>query len=322
MPDYSLLPPLWPDHVARLSAGDLSALVDMEPHRRRGWWYAHVFGGNIDDYTKVSQQLTQCNAAQPSPIVRYPHGIYGLQLWHTANLGQSTAAQLLLSTFFPQATGGWLTLALVAEFINAYCDLLFGDLCGVDGRINVVVNARSPLSSAAIIAQAIGVPIYTVILSHTGTPYRPQDDYAAPVRQLLTQSAGATRFQQRFPDVVQGECTADDAADFLAAYWDEYDELISLDLAAVLTTAEDYRTQAENRHAIVAVDDTHPFLQAPQLLSIITEKRPLPYADACEQLSLLSGWPIPDALLTADGAASLGRLDSLSTILQSLGDNH
>lgn len=157
-------------------------------------------------------------------------------------------------------------------------------------QINVCAPTDSAAFAGCVLAQHLGVPIYTVIGAEDKTrPYEKKRNTMIGAR-LLNEIAGSDHWEN-MRDVVSGCADEEDEMDTIATVWEELGYLLHPQSARTFYVADVYRNEAENRHKMVVIALASPYEKAIDVLDAILEYRVKDEDTAKKQLAIETSWP-------------------------------
>ena len=272
--------------MARLSLpmikGKLQALAAMDTATRRKALFAEV-------------GLPMPPMPAPKTVGQLDEGLFLLELWD----------ETLTTPPLPRGAGEMQAALLhrVGELIDAYLDCV----AEVGEDLNVCVSTENPYWVAALWAQYMGVPIYTVVGAddHRQQTLRltkgksvatkdwhgllcPLLDVAEPSGDRWQIPTG--RWAKALPNALLGYADEEGRMEGLATAFDTYDHLLAAVDGDTYYVAEIYRSEAEDETPMLLLLTEHPLLDPLTLYEAVNEK---PIADVDTARRLLqeqSGW--------------------------------
>ncbi len=258
------------------------------------------------------QKWATCSfdSGEAPALCRMGEGMWALELWHDALLGAGVIGQTYVDSYRESygQTSAADVLLYVAALTAAYGDMVAEGLVAQGAPINVCVSCKHPAFAAACIAQKEGLPIYTVVGEDDGTLAAAKRGAPLPPRWQVLAPYAAKGFAKAFPDVLEGNVSAEEAADAILEVLEDSGYLLSPTSARAARLAAIYREEAESRNPMVVVIGHHPYLEAMTLAQVLTDETPKDEYKAMRLCELESGWEIPAALLNPQKAAEIRKI--------------
>ena len=246
-------------------------------------------------------------------LIRVGEGHWVLELWHTEDLGASHPAKSA-ATAYAKRWGQAIPDAMLyaGDVVSAYCDLVADGVVPKGGQINVTCSTRHPLFVGAVIAQASGLPLYTVVGVDEDGKLRKYKQTGRDLPQewrLLSPYLAGKDVQTALKDVLDIQCDAEDAEEAMVGLADEEGYLLHPMGARAYYASTVYREEAESRNPILSVAPFHPYVAYRRVCTWMCERTPKRLDEALKLLELETGWEIPAELTNGEMAQAI--IDSI-----------
>lgn len=256
--------------------------------------------GVVTDEDAWSRAVQTATADEPA-VCALDVGAWALELWHSPDLGVHPTAYAYWQAYREITHCSDLAdieiYLYVADIADAYCILRAeGDL--PTETINLFCDVRVPAFPAAVIAQQMGLPLYSVVGSDDAdmTLYNACRKDVLPDRwSVLRPYMKGHAFREAFPDVLFATCSLDAAGCAMENQMDTNGYLLDTMGARARDLVEEYRLEAESRNDCLIVVPFHPYLNAVRLWWWLAEHT-VSVPDAIRNLEEQSGWEIPACL--------------------------
>ena len=254
-----------------------------------------LYGADIQDKERAVQLAHAVWGEWDNALCPLEDGVVVWQLWQEG--WPHGAYGLAYRALYPQGDDAW-TAAMTAAQLGVAYDAMVADGLVPSGKQINVCCADYPTWVGCILAQRMGVPIYTVVGA---------DNEKGMLRTAMTATVHTDEgkvldntvlspWQKHLPDVLVGVADRQDTMDALAIAWEEQGYLMHPETARAYSVACDYRREAENRHIMVVAAPFHPY-DAPETVHEAVLEYPAATDDkAIETLQLQTGLlpcPVP-----------------------------
>ena len=284
-----------------MTAIDIAAYMPLDYVARIGKALADAGVARMDAWAQAAKRVPI--GGEPA-ICRLQEGVWALELWHTADLGLSHAARPIAKAY-AEETGQVIDDAYLylGDILSAYCDLIESGDWATGTICNVVVSRRHAAYDGAVLALAMGAPLYTVVGEDAAGST--QNMGTLPPPRCLAGRITEAEWALIRANVLPAEADPDEVKDAIADLLDDEGYLLHPVSASAYRVARIYREEAESRNPVLVVAPFHPYAAAEPLSALLCDKRGKTAEQAMRLLELETGWEIPPQLTDNDVAQAI-----------------